>query len=1246
MAKPVLETPKVYTAEQLPKTAVTSQAQSLRDLGTNINVGLNSLLKYAREEADRQGVREGNTALLSDVLTIDPTTGSSKALSGLPLWGNRQMQAYQNVIEERFAKNIGNQVLQYSTELNQKIQFNDNWLGDYQSGMEKYLKERTKHAKDDFYKNKIIDSYEEVVTKTTASIMEEVQTREVAKLSLEWNEEKETEVYDDLLWGLNGGSWNEFGKRVAEGWENNERHRELRIINQFDMGKHEANRALSFYTGRLEHLFNTYNISERDRLNIFQVLADPNKMYLLPSILKRKQANQRGTFELGTGGNIMARPLDLKKEIEEFHSIVDTYNISTQLLNQQLEKLNTRNTDSNVQSNPVIPNKSSMTNEMLMVQLQDEYFIVNNNNEIVGLNPEWVGVQDASQIRLYGTSKDLELSGWATEVSDSGEIVRKDKSKWSAKEKLHYQATQLWQNRTIEAWEKLQRDLGTSESLFNPKNLEWIEEFYNLNSDEGVINFPKVSDPSEMIDVLVGFMEDPRYKNQSFRVPKTYSVKRSKLLRKGSLSEQTNAIKEFISGEEIFKELMRQGKSNRVTNAINSWYDYLNDSADAWAKYKKESIKKSETQRESNNFQVIDNYMKAQRNLFNITPANPENVLQLIEKHELYIDSLIEADPEFYQKVRVQLNGNFSKALDNKLIATILNEIDISHQLPTLDENDQINVETIYNADNTFSKHKALQVIQEILNRGINSEPLNNISPRLKNAVDLFRANFSEIKQDMFSTELNNLAGQIEEDNRKIEEARKEDLFKLSVINQDTLGLTFLNNTITNDNINSWEEAYINSKNRAVESGGFVNSGFELDLLDMKNDNAKILSAIFKAGKMPPSMQASFNAVATGTNTKDAKVLLEIFRFYNHQAVRFEDGSLGGQDFMKNILTKEVYNEWAEIDRRVRLFGDNQLAEIILEREGRNSRAKEKLERAGYLSENVQTRPAMLDAVVQEYFEDADFRAEKSIASLLNRYLAEGDDIKEAVKRTQTYIERVMPRTNGEIWNEFTGDSTTHSGFSLNVLTEDKAERHRLIEEVFLKGVLQNTKGGKVYIDGDGKHFEIVIGDYSSTKYYSKENLDRYNVYSGIIKDGTFEGSGVETEELRLWFMPHVNSSQLYSALTVGEDSKEIDEPLPVAYKKLNQYVEYIVMKKDKNNKIVPFMPKGEMVIVNGVQLNDVLRDIELEKFNNAVEKGSHFTNPVNPFLTGSDTSIQKSFIKANPFFGINEYFFPKNEMK
>ena len=31
----------------------------------------------------------------------------------------------------------------------------------------------------------------------------------------------------------------------------------------------------------------------------------------------------------------------LKKEIEEFHSIVDTYNISTQLLNEQLEKLNT-----------------------------------------------------------------------------------------------------------------------------------------------------------------------------------------------------------------------------------------------------------------------------------------------------------------------------------------------------------------------------------------------------------------------------------------------------------------------------------------------------------------------------------------------------------------------------------------------------------------------------------------------------------------------------------------------------------------------------------------------------------------------------------------------------------------------------------------------------------------------------------------------------------------------------------------
>ena len=82
MAKPVLETPKVYTTEQLPKTAVISQAQSLRDLGTNIDVGLNSLLKYAREEADRQGVREGNTALLSDVLTIDPTTGSSKALSG------------------------------------------------------------------------------------------------------------------------------------------------------------------------------------------------------------------------------------------------------------------------------------------------------------------------------------------------------------------------------------------------------------------------------------------------------------------------------------------------------------------------------------------------------------------------------------------------------------------------------------------------------------------------------------------------------------------------------------------------------------------------------------------------------------------------------------------------------------------------------------------------------------------------------------------------------------------------------------------------------------------------------------------------------------------------------------------------------------------------------------------------------------------------------------------------------------
>ena len=149
------------------------------------------------------------------------------------------------------------------------------------------------------------------------------------------------------------------------------------------------------------------------------------------------------------------------------------------------------------------------------------------------------------------------------------------------------------------------------------------------------------------------------------------------------------------------------------------------------------------------------------------------------------------------------------------------------------------------------------------------------------------------------------------------------------------------------------------------------------------------------------------------------------------------------------------------------------------------------------------------------------------------------------------------------------------------------------------------------------------------------------NQYNSMLKEGNFLFRDNipelgEIQDKRIWLQPLLDTNTVNDAL--AQVPLLPDSPLAKVYKTFQNHVEYIVVTRGSNGEIIPFTPKGELIVRTYAELNGTLKTIAQEEWDDSVERGDWDTRNLyaDDLTDGIDTMLQTPYLGSKLLGGID----------
>ena len=1264
----IRQKPQVVGKQNIFAGGSTSNAPLLREIGNELGRSTDEFYStYLTKEANL-GTEEGNAIILDDIVTIDASTGRPKAFSGIEVWSKAKTDAYRSVVQQRFSNAIKDQFKNYSLDLIQKTRFNDDRVKDYTDGMENYLSEKLKYSEDGFYKNKIKEHYSQIVQNHKIAIDGEIQETLRADLAKQYEVERTEDAYDVIAFGYSGGSIDNLMEMLVSKKGNDADYLNLGVTTKFRQIQHEKDLIQKYIVSSIGHLLKEFDISKESSSVLYRALLDKNKLYSLPRVFKKRNGSLARANQ----------SLELREKVESFHKLFQKNDINPMAIQKSLQVI----LGSGEEEESSEPQKLS-NHERLYWSYVGDFFELGENGQIKTDTEGFpvIKIQDTSEGPLSEKQSiesvaGLNINGIPAKYVN-GVLVPKPEDEWGVRDKLTYKAFRTYQRKALEIARDFESELLKNVDMFNPWYMATIDRVWDANSD--TLNLPKIQSRAEFLSAMTHFLYDPRNKEKQFLVPDDL---------KGGFTETQVVKSRYVNAKKLLFEIAQN--KNSASNFIEyakTYFDNYRKLITARTEVIKTVLKKQKEeiakQTKILNINIGDSIEDTMNGVYNTMPKTIESYKE-IEKYfgELIAQQQLENPDGFLEwnnTLQTFIEGKRDWFLGEMVKEALNTSFSWTADSYTLDPTGKKTIGEVrtfdYNHHNLGERAIVGEAVTEtILGTADVKDRIDFINSKAPNIAETVKFVRDKIrKQSVLNKVVTDIEKDIEGDIKLIEENNE----RIEIQNKANTVRKLVN---TDNGSGVLAETIISSDKKVLsrlkeQFDEIVSRYGVLGLLS--GDGYELAKTLLSLDEMPESITNSLNGIISGNPPKEADLipLLNFFQVFSSVPFETKKGGFAYKNYMLQNIGAETYGDLQGLIGYFKVQGYGNADKVIADLANMKKRGANKLE----------VDPTKYDAAVEKLinanFEGKDFVAKETFAHVLKVYLSRDISEEDAIKGVKQYEKEVLVPDYGFMYDPSLGiGNTTNSPYSLNSITRDIELQHMLLTDVFLKDYLTEVSfdvtepyselraefyrepraGGKyeelrlmeqrhliemrdsartpvtrkiqghVYIE-DGVKYNLVMGD----------DLWSDNQYNSMLKEGNFLFRDNipelgEIQDKRIWLQPLLDTNTVNDAL--AQVPLLPDSPLAKVYKTFQNHVEYIVVTRGSNGEIIPFTPKGELIVRTYAELNGTLKTIAQEEWDDSVERGDWDTRNLyaDDLTDGIDTMLQTPYLGSKLLGGID----------
>ena len=1192
---------RVISQQSGVNTAGPSNVQDLISLGNQYEATASKVGTRIRADQVKFGNDYGNEILIDDVITLDPETGKPVAFKTSKLTTQAARDAFEDVVQSRFAQGIENQLKLRRTQILEEAKYADDPVSYFNNNFDSYTKERLNKASEGFYANKVSEISGLLKVDGSISANNIQVERNINQLSESLEQQYIENSEDAFSLGQSGGNVSAvLAMNETKSGEFNSL-KELNLISTTKQKQMENQLLSSYYSGRLNYILKNFNLDKdynKPTLNLIQeALIDVNKALAMPS---HKEGGSE-PFLLRTPSSPLGRnrayPLKLRQEILNFHEFVD-FEERQKVAESIAQALTLGDQSTSPRANKEAGGSGVSTSSTLQQAKINVRILNQERDAFKGL---YNNANISSEEFLNGISAKADfgnLSLYSEHYASSDgigndgmpDILRRNPAdpldtpiflpytQGNAVERK--EATDAFNFLKAEqirfnSWIKDALESGLVQPILIKGTNSIIHAKYTEGEKEGELKWRKLTTQDQVLSFLTQYSE--QNPNAIMEV------------------SQADGQKKLIKAKDLIIEALRSGKEANLLDQMKLYSQRIQE-LDSYLVNTKEKITKETDKVYEEYLSMTNKLIETERTItFDskitdfVSFINNSTVSFSESKVQFYINEIDKmkdevTEREFDKKYITKLNKTKDTLVNRHLIASA------TYTIEEISRRTNQNVDLVSKEVYEAIRSKLIEAPPSSLS-GSQKEILQ--SAVLKSALDKLKIHHSsqeEVAKDIKTNLLTDINTRITDYNADI--ARKEEYQKLI-------------NVLSGDGSIQISDIDTETKKTFLEKHLFEkteNMSKPLELFKEGNEeNLNLITSYLLRGGTIPNLEREFKNAMNGGWSNSIQNFDEKLTFYEYLS-RFpvQDPSSNVGVITTNLMITSGFNPSTD---------DWMNSAIILRKVLGNDKYKSELTTLSEIikngNERFKTDPS-LKKDIDDKMLDLDF-ASKELVKDYGIYLAgKNEDFREIRDKIDSYLGSVMGESYGAILSSRDNMLKNKSPFSLDIVTKDKKLQQQFLEE---------------YVFGDVLTLDTAVGKLMVVKEKNKEDI-YYNIKVGNLYqsvNGEIEESGLvpsssmltkeaspETKELlskikvkNLFILPIPDITNLYSKMKIETtDADGNNLPPEAVYSQVASPAKFLIMEQipDTDGELKPFVQFGNTIVFDLKEMNKFLKEQSDEK--------------------------------------------------
>ena len=1209
---------RVISQQSGVNTAGPSNVQDLISLGNQYEATASKVGTRIRADQVKFGNDYGNEILIDDVITLDPETGKPVAFKTSKLTTQAARDAFEDVVQSRFAQGIENQLKLRRTQILEEAKYADDPVSYFNNNFDSYTKERLNKASEGFYANKVseISGLLKVDGSISANNMQ--VERNISELSTSLKLEQTELLEDAASLGRSGASISSVMAIIDNKSSSYDSLKELNMLSDSAIQQFERNMLGNYYTGRMANFLEKKDLSPTTLEYIRESLFDKNEIDNIPLSHQKR---------LGT---------DLVRVLKNYHEFVSFENIEPMIsvLDGVLNQMNSGSdgSDKNTGGNTNVRlNPTSSAMDFSIARMRNEVTLFNELRS------------DPSKISFSGAFDIGTLSMYEQHYFQDGGVDEKGRPDvLSYDEDDPFGMSPVWipyaqgtipeREQAQVAYSELEKLKKEKEKLFGELNTASLPITHLKNGVNSVTNITEDGGGLKWVDAkgqdqILGFIVD--YIEQN--VDSVFSI-----TKEGGKQKKVRA-------NELLEEIILAGKQEEFKGRLQAFGNYRQARIDEFERIVRETSDKvlSDTEamvlsleKSEINITTSDTVDSLVIEMNNRTPESFDRLetLRIITDNE---KNKIMSEPSITNKET--LIGKLNKAYDQTITLFTVSQI---NKLFQQYENEFIrdNPEALVQpAFFQFKRRQFFEMVRDDLSANIPVKDLKerDIDPsvidffkkertvnlprgvatktfggELRNILEYVNSNHSE--KNKISTYIDTeVLGKIEKNITRINNEQSK--IETSLNYRDALGDgSMIGNIIKMGTVPKKEQ--IENLNNIIgniitdEQTGKITLS-NLFKSEHRNELGLFIKHLNAEGSVAP-IQSIFNKVyessAVGISNEEISDMLTFYRGLrnfnepdNSASTGFKIVNLAAQmmdptqlDFFDTLLTLQNTLGTEEFRATVDTIKTRRADGITI--------LKNDTKLASKLTELTTDLDPVSQTMITNYGE------------YLVGKMGTDVNFKDVKKEIDSYLEHIMPDTDGIIITPRSNTLVNKSPHAISIIAKTPEEKLDFLTNFVLKDVLTHKtifgNVGRVVDEfGDEKLFTVKMGTILkpvTSGYGFQTTIEDYEIDSSVIGVSGLNEKNKKVldniEEIELFMLPIQDFGNLYSKMNIVTTDENNNQLHPTAmYRQLNSDVNYLLVTKDPNleGEFKPFVWMGVPQVVNFKDANTFFEQRAKERF-------------------------------------------------